>query len=75
VNENKVILRLIGQTFFTRATILFRQSPFNAREVVILTEGSLFFKITLPTEFTKNISVEARLEITLNIERQQSVLI
>ena len=74
VEEKSVTLHLLDQTFFKRATILFRQSPFNAREVLILTEGSLFFRIILPTELKEELRFEARLEISLDVERQQNVL-
>lgn len=50
LTENNTHLRLIhtGQAYFEQSTILFRQSPFNASEFVVLTEDSNFFRLRIP---------------------------
>ena len=48
--------------------MLFRQSPYNAREVYVLTTGSQLFKVTVP-DFQVS-----ELVLTLDIEKQLQVL-
>ena len=63
-------LSLIGFANFEGSTMLFRQSPFNSREIFILTTGSKIFKIEVPENNPNGCRIEPKLELTVNIAKQ-----
>ena len=66
--EDSLTLALVKEFTFGATPILFRQSPFNATETMVLTEGSKFFTFSLD-DLAEPVLVE-----NLDITRQESVL-
>ena len=48
--KSSIRLTLLARCHFKDSTMLFRQSPFNADEIYMLTTGSHIFKIVVPNQ-------------------------
>ena len=49
-DNHQVNLTLVKEIGFKQTPILFRQSPFNSEEIMILTEGSVFYTLNLNSD-------------------------
>lgn len=59
----------INTTYFEQTTMLFRQSPYNASEILVLTEGSRIYKVCI--QMGDNLrETQAELFCTFDLELQ-----